>query len=248
MKHGIAAAILCASMVTATLMPAKAEAAGMSVGASTWYSKLSTKSSGTDTLDSEWSLMYGPVIGIDFAKDWSLSSVFLTGNYRLEEGLSMAFNYRRYDSDTTLNYSVLKWLKVFGGVKYLRYDIRDSGAVVPPFGSAQSRHYTYGPGLGLGLTVPLHESLFALATVSVMRLSGQTSQEGFPVTRCIETGYNVAASLAYYIDSMATTLSLGGRYQYFKSADRNVDYSSTDFTFYGITFAAVYSFSLGAEE
>ena len=46
---------------------------------------------------------------------------------------------------------------------------------------------------------------------------------------------------------MATTLSPGGRYQYFKSVERNVDYPSTEFTFYGITFAAVYSFSLGAE-
>jgi hypothetical protein len=248
MKRGIAAAILCAAVITTTLMPAKAEAAGMSVGASTWYSKMTSKSPGTDTLVSEWSLMYGPVIGIDFAKDWSVSSVFLTGNYRFEEDIPVAINFRRYDSDTTLNYSVFKWLKVFGGLKYMRYDTRDSNGVIPPFGSAQSRHYTYGPGLGLGLTVPLHESLFALATVSVMRLSGQTSQEGFPVTRCIETGYNTAISLAYYIDSMATTLSLGGRYQYFKTEDRNLDSSNSKSAFYGITFAAVYSFSLGAEE
>lgn len=248
MKRGIATAVLCATVVAATLMPATAEAAGMSVGASTWYSKMSIKSPGTDTLYSEWSLMYGPSIGIDFAKDWSVSSVFLTGNYRFEEDLPIVVNYRRYDSDTTLNYSVLKWLKVFGGLKYMRYDSRDSSSVIPLFGSAQTRHYTYGPGLGLGLTVPLRESLFALATVSAMRLAGKSSNDNYPDLRCVETGYNVAASLAYYIDSMATTLSLGGRYQYFKSVDRNIDYSRSDLTFYGITFAAVYSFSLGAEE
>jgi len=160
----------------------------------------------------------------------------------------MDINYRRYDSDTTLNYSLFKWLKVFGGVKYMRYDLRDSGAVIPPLGSSNLKHYTYGPGLGLGLTVPLLESLFALANVSVMRLSGQTSSDGAPNTRCVETGYNVAASLAYYIDSLATTLSLGWRHQYFESNDRNTEGSNNRFTFTGLTFSAVYNFSLGSEE
>jgi hypothetical protein len=76
-------------------------------------------------------------------------------------------------------YSVLKWLKVFGGVKYVRYDIRDSGAVVPPFGSAQTRHFKLRAGARPGAYGAPARSRFALATVSVMRLSGQTSQEGF---------------------------------------------------------------------
>jgi hypothetical protein len=251
MKNAVAAAaILCAVVVASMFTPtANVEAAGMSVGASTWYSQWKYESPSTGTMKSDWTLMYGPSIGIDCADNWSLTSVLLSGNYHFkDDSLGLDFNYRRYDSDTTLNYSVFKWLKVFGGFKYMRYDIRNNFSVIPPFGFAQSRHYTYGPGLGLGLTIPLHESLFALATFSAMRLSGQTSQDGEPVIRCVETGYNAAASLAYYIDSMATTLSLGVRYQYFKSEDRNVDWASSDLTFYGITFAAVYSFSLGSQE
>lgn len=246
----LAAAILCAALVAAMLTPtAKVEAAGISVGASTWYSQWKFEFPGQDTPISDWSLMYGPSVGVDFTGNWSLSSVLLTGNYHFkDDSIGLDFNYRRYDSDTTLNYSVFKWLKVFGGFKYMRYDIRNSYDVIPPFGSAQGRHYTYGPGIGLGFTVPLFDSLFALATVSAMRLSGQTTQEGEPTVHCVETGYNATASLAYYIDSMATTLSLGGRYQYYKLEDRNVDRPNSECTFHGITFAAVHSFSLGSEE
>ncbi|HSV95459.1 MAG TPA: hypothetical protein VLM75_00850 [Spirochaetota bacterium] len=249
MKKGIVALIVSAAVCATTFMPpANAEAAGMSVGASTWYSEWEFESQDGSTINSEWSPMYGPVVGIDFAKDWSVTTVFLTGNYKFEpSGIPMSINYRRYDSDTTLNYSIFKWLKVFGGLKYMRYDARDSG-VVPPFGSADFKHYTYGPGLGLGFTLPLYESLFALANISVMRLHGKTTDNNMADTYCIETGYNAAVSLAYYIDSMSTTLSLGWRHQYFESNDRNTEGGNSKLTFSGVTLAAVYNFSLGSEE
>jgi len=118
------------------------------------------------------------------------------------------------------------------------------------------RHYSYGPGLGIGLTVPVTDSLFLLGNFSVMYLSGNETFDPAPTynKEITETGFNSTVSLAYYAASIATTFALGVRCQYFKTEYENpylsyMGKSKTDHsTFYGITFSAVYHFSLGSEE
>jgi len=224
-------------------------AAGMSVGVNTWYSTWDLEPASGMSYDS--SLMYGPVLGVDWGKKWSITCVLLTADYKATAevmGSSFPIHFRRYDSDTTLNYTVLKWLKVFGGIKYMRYDTRKTGESVPVFGSSDNRHYTYGPGLGIGLTLPISDSLFALVNVSGMYLTGRASENLVENYNLTETGINTTASIAFYAESIATTFAIGVRYQYFKSDPDIAGGVTSDLTFYGITFSAVHHFSLGGKE
>jgi hypothetical protein len=254
-KQALLAFVICAAvfgMMFAGAVPG--HAAGMSVGVNTWYS--TWKMDPSQGMEYDPSLMYGPILGLDWGKKWSVTSVLLTGQYKMSRDVLvvppstyMTFNFymRRYDSDTTLNYSVFKWLKIFGGLKYMRYDSHDAvDQKVPIFGETESKHYSYGPGLGIGLTLPVTDSLFALINVSGMYLTGkQTGSGAYDLT---ETGINATASLAYYVASISTTLALGGRYQYFKSEPDMAGQKTTDLSFYGITFSAIYHFGLGGEE
>ena len=72
-------------------------------------------------------------------------------------------------------------------------------------------------------------------------LSGEPEQE----TDYVEYGMNSSISMAYYIAPASVTLSLGGRYQYFKTNfEPDPNNSDMDHHFYGITAAATYSFKI----
>jgi len=232
-----------------SILSTQVRAAGLNVGASTWYMEQKVVGPTDDEVTSAPTLMYGPVAGVDFADRWSVTSVLLTGNIKIELNPGMTdFQFRRYDSDTSLSYSIFRWLKVFGGFKYLRFDYRDDNSEVTIFGGAERKHYTYGPGLGIGLTVPLLDSFYALANVSGMCLTGKESIEGTEDYRYKEKGYNIAASLAYYMDYFATTLSAGVRYQYLDSNHPNSDIGDSKSKFFGVTLSAVRHFSLDSAE
>jgi hypothetical protein len=229
--------LCCAALCVA--VPARA--VGVSVGASTWYVHWDTESQSTVNP----ALMYGPVLGLDLGREWSLNSVFLMGNFRWETPTQDTYDFR-YDSDTTLNYSVFRWLKVFAGFKYMRYDEDLSNEpMYVPFAERDFSSYAYGPGLGLGLTIPLSGSLFVLGNFSGLYLWGKWSGDSMTF---IDKGYNAALSLAYYLPWLPMTITAGYRYQLIKetSHDYTGGYALSKFS--GFTLSAVYHFSAGDDE
>jgi hypothetical protein len=225
-----------------------AYAIGVNVGVNTWYSQW--KLTPANNFKSDPALMYGPVLGVDLSKGWSLTSVLLTGNFKIPvpDG-NDSRNYRRYDSDTALNYSLFKWLKLFGGVKYMRYDGKmPDGNLLLPFEDGGFTHASIGPALGVGVTVPVAESLFALVNFSGMYLRGKEEQSGNPTEKFIESGYNATLSVAYYIASISTTLIAGVRYQYFTMDFNSSTIPESQNRFYGITASVVYNFNIGGDE
>ncbi|TAL39819.1 MAG: hypothetical protein EPN93_00820 [Spirochaetes bacterium] len=233
---------------------APVSALGMSVGVNTWYTTFDISPSGGEDVDPGF--LYGPVIGLDWGKNWSLTSVLLTGNFKHHSPDTSVpvFNERRYDSDTTLNYSINKWLKVFGGFKYSRFDAHESlnadeyGRLLMPFEQGNSRFISYGPGAGIGISLPLADSLFVVGNFSLLYLVGKETEPagmGLENKRFTDTGFNTTVQLAYYLDSYSTTLLAGVRYQYFKEEYSN---SEAKFAFLGVTVSAIYHFSLGGEE
>jgi len=220
--------------IAAVVIPARADA-GVSLGFSSWYAWWEMKPDSGSTIDP--APLYGPVLGVDFAQRWSLTSVLLMGDYTAEnDSMGVDIEYRRYDSDTALNYSLSRYFKVFAGFKYMRYDMSIESV------DFEFKHISYGPGLGIGATIPLSDSLFVIANVSGMYLFGtrKATQADY-----YETGINSALGLAYYITPIATTITAGFRYQYFETRTMEDD---TNHHFYGVTLSAVWHFSTGTSD
>ncbi len=218
------------------IFPAALQAADISVGASSWFAWWHIHQDGPDP-HIDPSLLYGPVLSIGLPPDWSITAVFLYGHLDMENsgssGNSSTTRITRYDSDLALNYSINRYIKLFGGAKIMGYTW-DEG-----------HHYGMGPAAGVGLTLPLAESLFLLWNASGMYAFAKErgNQQGYSYrSNAQEPGINTTLSLAYYFESASTTVTLGGRYQWF-----DVDYESekignSESQFYGVTLSVVYSF------
>jgi hypothetical protein len=103
--------------------------------------------------------------------------------------------------------------------------------------------------LGLSAAIPIAGDLFLLGNISAMYLWGKFKYYN-PVTPTSsgtedikEYGINSSLSLAYYIAPASTTISLGGRYQYYKgsTSENNWEFKNK---LYGITLTATYTFSI----
>lgn len=233
-------ALLVPMVFTFTLLyVSNASAVDISVGASTWYAKWEMDQSGdSNEPDIDPEFLYGPVLGINFTPTISLTSIFLYGEFDMgNDDNGDSEKIERYDSDTALNFALSRYVKIFGGFKYMGYDW-ESG-----------EHIGYGPALGLALTVPLFDNFYLLINASGMYLWG-THEEIDRDTgekREIdynEPGVNTNLSIAYYIAPASISIILGGRYQYFRTQQDNGDGGDMNHHFYGVTLTAVYSFSI----
>lgn len=242
------------------LQPATAHALDMSAGAAAWYAWWApgwaeSNAQGKPEFKVDPAILVGPVLSFVFADGWSLSAVFMIGKYKgtaenpadPANPSSGTFSFERdimkYDLDTTLNYSITKIFKIFAGIKYQSYNYKDEANLhivypsLPPVTmdmklEGKSDYKSYGPGLGIGITYPVIQSLYVLLNVSGIALQGEDDQTlEMPIASTgttIETadfetkqkfttyGFNGSIALAYYIAGANTTVSLGFRYQYLK--------------------------------
>jgi hypothetical protein len=226
--------ILAALIALFIAVPAIAPAADMSIGAASWYAWWKMEE-GDREQNIDPAILYGPILSIGFAPRWSLSSIFLYGKYEFTDPGGGKNDINRFDSDTAINFSINKYVKIFGGPKFMGY-------TQPGFS-----HLGLGPALGVGLTLPLSESFFVLWNISGAYLWGEHNEDdpdGDRSTNYVEPGMNTNLSLAYYIDAISTTITLGYRYQIFGTfydSDRGTDMTHQ---FRGVTLSAVYSFGL----
>jgi len=199
------------------------------IGASAWYADW--KFEATHDVDFDPTILYGPILTLGFSPQWSLSGVFLYGKYK-ESSDGGPGEISRFDSDVALNYSISTYIKVFAGFKYMGYSFDDGD------------HAGYGPGFGISLIAPLTDTFFLIGNLSGLYIWGhhKDTNNDFDYT---EPGFNAGVALAYHFTGASTIVSLGGRYQFFKTQPDN---SSADnenkHTFYGVTLSAIYSFSI----
>jgi hypothetical protein len=264
-----------------------ARALDLSIGPAVWYSWWTPafweqwNGDADDTVlkkDINSTFLFGPALALSFSPKWSLTGVFMwTGWYKAENAkIDVGDNERneehldisKYDLDTALNYTVNRYCKLFGGVKYQGYTYRSreeeydltTGVLLELY---SNRFYwrSIGPGAGIGITVPLSQSFFLLGNVSGIFLystfRGMEDDSGNGIEFVYSSyGVNGSLSVAWYIDSMSTTISLGARYQYlynnrnsrradaFTDPDDSDPFDGSADRFYGFTFSAVYSFEL----
>lgn len=230
----ILAAFLC-------LGPSLAEAANVSIGASGWYAHWKYENDSKDPNMDEtfkWGpdFLYGPVASVSFLERWSLSSVFLYGKYDVRYDDHTTDSIKRYDSDSALNFSVNRYLKVFAGFKYMGYK----------YNIGENRGY--GPGAGIGLMLPLLDDLFLLCNLSGLYIRGKEKNDyGNGSTESSDIagwGLNSNLQLAYNIAPLSTNIIAGYRYQYFRWKYDNVRDDRAVHQFHGVTLSAVFSFDL----
>jgi hypothetical protein len=215
----------------------------MSVGASTWYAWWEPEDN--EGMDLDPALLFGPALSVRLAEDWSISGVFLYGIFKNNAEEGGPEDLRRFDSDLSLNYNINRYIKIFAGTKYMGFSWDE--------GDESGTHWSAGPGIGIGSTIPLSDYLYLLANISYTYTWGKHDQEysgdGGEFSDSVdlqERSINTNISLAYYIKSISTSINLGFRYQFFtiNYSDEGDYAKDEDHYFYGITLAAVYSFSI----
>ncbi len=247
----------------------------------------------------------GPILSIGFLGRWSLSSVFLIGRYSFRESVPstmggaanfMGLTYMRpscsvnkirrdclkWDSDSTVGCSVNSYFKIFAGFKAQGYQYEQALTLTVYTDSdnyfirnLNDRVMSYGPALGVGLTVPLVENFYLTANFSGLVLWGRESVDmtrslalfpgGWsyqlfftPRGRIFSYGCNSTMNLGYYIAKLNTTVQVGGRYQLLFNTQefRNVFMNTVSFNiidrqydhFFGVTMSVIYTFHIGKKE
>ena len=190
------------------------------------------------------------------------------------------YSFKRIDSDIALNYRLNDYFKIFAGIKYLSFSTDHSFDSLPTGWTKDDlRGMVYeidrsgvGPGLGVTIILPMliFDNLFLISNISGFYLwteekKGYFSSDlvpsgtGGPIdvkTKCKDYGMNLTMSLAYYIQPIATTLSVGGRGQFVRTKydseykqhlhkQKNKygdDYNTSGF--YGVTLTATYTFGI----
>ena len=226
-----------------SIIPYKAYALDITVGASTWYAwggryenvkEYSIRESNNYVFDPTF--FYGPALSVKINNDFNLTLVYLYSKFSYIEGVfkditashDVKSKIKRSDSDLALNYRLNNYFKAFVGAKYLTYEIKLSyyDPVNYELHTSQSKHLSIGPGLGISSTYPIIRNFFLLGTISGFYLfsPGEKFEDNLlydkdrPTKMTIgynEYGINSNISIAYYIAQYTTVISLGFRYQYF---------------------------------
>jgi len=233
-------------ILVSMLIPSKVHAVDISVGATTWYAWMVrdySEGDGTFKAKLDPAFFYGPVLSVKLNDDFNFTFIYLYGKFDATmsaPGVDLKLIFKRQDADLALNYKLNNYFKIFAGIKYIGHSmlwVRDEETI---------EHNGYGPGLGISLTFPITDNVFILGNIGGIYLWGNGKSTGHgKLANYNESGVNSTLSLAYYIASASTTVSLGGRFQYFKS---DYDYSSGTMWYknkiYGATLMATYSFSI----
>ena len=238
-----------------TIIPYKAHAIDISVGATTWYSWWDwNHMDSLADLKVDPTFLYGPALSVKFNDDFNLTFIYLYGKFKVnvegdDAGEDWKMSIKRRDSDLALNYRLNDYFKIFAGIKYMTYLF----SLPMSDGNFTLEQNGIGPGLGLSAAYPMLENLFLIGNISCMYLWGDekiVNKKQESKSDIKQYGINSSLSIAYYIEPASTVISLGGRYQYYKTAYYNIDKDDWELLnaykdkFYGITLTATYSFSI----
>ena len=200
------------------------------------------------------SFLYGPLLSVKFLPKWTVSNSFLFGSYSATANTAFftsAFRIPtdysvktdRYDLDSTLNYAITSYIKVFAGLKIQGYSFKmDAGMPMIDLSSGvsafqvsvneKSSLFEYGPGAGIAAGIPVFADFFLLCNVSGVYMFATRDEtmdittidllfgaspvnDSTKISRHYRVyGANTSLSLAYYFPSTRITVAFGGRYQY----------------------------------
>lgn len=174
----------------------------------------------------------------------------------------------KYDLDTALNITIHRYVKILVGLKYQNYSYVKKNMFQLNSGSGSIISYSedavsfngISAGLGAGFTFRLYKNLYAMWSLSgryqrpfiIIRHNEIALLGGIPLPQRQKfipsynsVGANSVLSLAYLMEDLSTTMSLGFRYQYLYNFGSDSQYITLDRKsdhFYGVTVALVYAY------
>ena len=275
-KKSLFAVILVFFIIGFTFITPRANAASMSIGPYVWfawwqpafrnwmkgdqsYSMIAPAINRKFTMNPNF--LYGPMLAFNFNDKISFSNIFIYGNYKCESrfirGLintTLLFPNKnkqlitRYDLDSTLNFTINKFVKIFLGFKYLHYTFNkndfaftgvSSGAII----DWKINRDSLGGGLGIGITIPLVENFGMIWSLSALyqKPIEKVTKNGiafmgatiYPIKSTFKPKYhsiggNTNLSFAYYIEKASLTIAAGFRYQYMYLMGKNISPEAFD--------------------
>ncbi|MBN1496503.1 MAG: hypothetical protein JXA07_07025 [Spirochaetes bacterium] len=220
-------------------------------------------------------------------------------NFDAEDAVDAAsksyFSVSRSGLDASVSCRVIDWLRVFAGFKWQHYDFREKLYIIRDnnSGDLDTNHAEsngYGAEVGLGFDVPIIKNLNFLADISALylrtKVDARSEQLNVGTLGSVNPrlylekerfniyGGNISTSIAYFIEAISTTLSLGFRYQFMRyyvdgfTNDLYADFSPAMLLFadmaykytrehgynhtwdhyYGLTFSAVYTLEIAGSK
>ena len=170
----------------------------------------------------------------------------------------------KYDTGITASYALNRYFSLFCGIKLSFYEmtmengkIANSGGGFDDYNADNAEtleNDVFGYALGMTINIPLTDTTTASLGISALYQPGE--YYGFDKRTSTTTiderdveysawGVNATLSIAYYMSEISTSLIIGGRFQYLKYHAEEEDIFKMDREIhYGITFAAMYHFSL----
>ncbi|MCL2154380.1 MAG: hypothetical protein FWH53_01810 [Leptospirales bacterium] len=209
------------------ILPYKAYSAEIAVGASTCETWIERNPKNDYNFIIGPTFIYGPVLSVKFTESFDITFMYLYGRF------NETANYDKVeirDSELIFNAGLNDYFKVFAGVKYMG------------FLESDTKYIGYGPELGLSVALPIAYKINLLLSVSGF-FSGGEESDSSSKRSYNEYGVNGTLSLSYYIVPASTTVSLGRRFQYFKS-DYHKGNDWIKNKFYGNTLTVTYSFDI----
>ncbi|HQL83878.1 MAG TPA: hypothetical protein PK307_16885 [Spirochaetota bacterium] len=270
MNNGRKSIVTILSALAIVTVPAASRAASIGLGASVWCAwwesmvpSQASLSGGSSGIEPVPAAAGGPNLSVQFNDTWGLNLSYLYGKFKLDKS-SPLIGYKmeaaRHDLDFIVSAAVHRYVRIYFGAKYWGYmvDMR-TNLLFFSYGSRITRHQG-GPGLGLGLTLPLGAGFHLLPNVSGVFMFGTIDPQnngliGQAINRIFKStdtnsvvmyyGINATLSLAYHIEKANLTLAIGGRFQYLWlyliESESTID--SNDM-FAGINFSAMYMFDI----
>ena len=223
---------------------------------------------GVGSFDIDPGVLFGPVASLKFNEQWSMTTSFTFGSFKSSAtgillGIPGTFitidrKATRYDFDLILEYRFNETIKLFGGLKYFGYNLKNDMKIIvggfPVPANSEVNHWNLGPGFGAIFTFPLGNNFYIITNINLIVMFGSLNIEyDNPIAEIIPSNAgstlmyylgNAGLSLAYYVESINTTLALGGRFQYLfiDNLDTGSMESGYSDMFFGITFSAMYVF------
>jgi hypothetical protein len=256
------------ALVIATA-PAVAHAASVGLGATVmcaWWDSAAQSSIGGIGAAKDTQIpdaAGGPFLNAQINDTWGLQFSYTYGKFTWDTTsaiIGVKSVEQRHDVDVIVSAAVHRYVKLFFGGKYWNTMSDLTTKVLFLSYGSKAVYHRGGPGVGVGLSLPLGAGFYLLPNVSAVFMFGNVSlSNGDPISATIDKlvkasgnestsmyyGINSTLTLAYNFEKVNLTLALGGRLQYLWIYFIEAEQQGNGHDMYGgITFSAMYTFDI----